>query len=170
MAQISLHALNGVVDYQTLRITAHKGIKTLQVLMDTGSTHNFLDYNLALKFSCKLILRAPMSVRMGGGKHLVCEYMVQNFEWQMKGLLFIADVFLIPLGSCDLVLGVQWFSTLGKVQFDFTAHTIDFCWKGKQILLRGAVSTPLFTVDNKKMHKTLQASRELSTLQVFAMH
>lgn len=81
-----------------------------------------------------------------------------------------ADVFLIPLGGCDLVLCVQWFSTLGKVQFDFTAHTIDFCWKGKQILLRGAVTTPFSTVDSKKMHKTLQVAGELSMMQVFALH
>lgn len=122
MAQISLHALTGVVDYQTLRITAHKGTRSLQVLMDTGSTHNFLNYQLAVKLGCKMVSRAPMSVKVGGGTHVICDSMVQNFEWSMKGLLLSADVFLIPLGGCDLVLGVQWFTTLGKVQFDFNTH------------------------------------------------
>lgn len=56
-----------------LRVTAHKGTKTLQVLMDTCSTHNFLDYQLALKFGCKLIPRVLLSVKVGGGKHIVCD-------------------------------------------------------------------------------------------------
>lgn len=80
LAQISLNALNGVIDYQTLRVTAHKGTRNLQVLMDTGSTHNFLDYNLAVKFWCKLIKRSPMSVRVSSGKHVLCDSMVSNFE------------------------------------------------------------------------------------------
>lgn len=40
VAHISLNALTGVDDYQTLRITGHKGSISLQILMDTGSTHN----------------------------------------------------------------------------------------------------------------------------------
>lgn len=78
--QISLHALTGVVDYQTLRITAHKGTRSLQVLKDTGSTHNFMDYQLAIKLGCKLVKRASLSVKVGSGEHVICDSMVPNFE------------------------------------------------------------------------------------------
>lgn len=172
MAQISLYALTGVMDYQNLRVTAYKGTRTLQMPMDTGSIHNFLDYHLDMKLGCKVIQRVHMSVKVKvvGGTHVTCDSMVQNFELTMKSLVFVADVFLIPLGGCDVVLGVNWFNTLGKVQFDFIAHTIEFKWQGRHILLRGAVSNPLTIVDSKAMHKTLQVAGELSMMQVFALH
>lgn len=33
----------------------------------------------------------------------------------MNNKSFVAEVMLIPLGGCDMVLGVQWLSTLGKL-------------------------------------------------------
>ena len=32
---------------------------------------------------------------------------------------FVSDILLLPLGGCDLVLGVQWLSTLGVIKLDF---------------------------------------------------
>lgn len=49
LAQISVHALSGVTDYQTLRVTGHHGKKKLQVLLDPESTHNFIDTSIAHK-------------------------------------------------------------------------------------------------------------------------
>nr|GEY16896.1 transposon Ty3-I Gag-Pol polyprotein [Tanacetum cinerariifolium] len=45
--QISLHALNGVESYQSMRVTGHKGKQPLHVLIDCGRTHNFLDIDKA---------------------------------------------------------------------------------------------------------------------------
>lgn len=44
---ISLHALTGVVDGKTMRIKSYIGNKRVNILMDTGSTHNFLDETIA---------------------------------------------------------------------------------------------------------------------------
>ncbi|GKG21594.1 hypothetical protein Tco_0384189, partial [Tanacetum coccineum] len=45
--QISLHALNGVESFQTMRVTGHMGKQDLHILIDTGRTHNFLDIDKA---------------------------------------------------------------------------------------------------------------------------
>ena len=51
---ISLHVVNGVQTYQTMRVTGHYGRKPIQILIDSGSTHNFLDVELAKKLGCRL--------------------------------------------------------------------------------------------------------------------
>ena len=44
---ISLHAINGVQGFQTMRVTGHFEKKAIQILVDSDSTHNFVDVGLA---------------------------------------------------------------------------------------------------------------------------
>lgn len=50
---ISLQAFTGVNGYQTIRVTGYHGKRPLQVLIDTGSTHKFIDQEMAKKLECK---------------------------------------------------------------------------------------------------------------------
>lgn len=44
---ISIHALTGIHSYSTMQITSSVGTRSLHILKDSGSTHNFLDEKLA---------------------------------------------------------------------------------------------------------------------------
>ncbi|KAF3665038.1 hypothetical protein FXO37_11210 [Capsicum annuum] len=46
---ISLQAFTGVTGYQTIRVTGYHVKRPLQVLIDTGSTHNFIDQDVVQK-------------------------------------------------------------------------------------------------------------------------
>nr|GEZ42717.1 integrase, catalytic core [Tanacetum cinerariifolium] len=54
--QISLHVLNGIQSYQTLRVVGMVGKIQIHILIDTGSTHNFIDTNVAKNVGCQLQL------------------------------------------------------------------------------------------------------------------
>lgn len=43
-------------------------------------------------------------------------------------------------GNVDIVLGVQWLNTSGRISFDFSSGTIEFMYHGKKHVLRGASS------------------------------
>ena len=45
---ISMNAMNGLPSFKTMRITSYVSKKPLHVLIDSGSTHNFL----LMKRSC----------------------------------------------------------------------------------------------------------------------
>jgi len=47
--QISINTMSGHSDFNTIRVSGHRGKKTLHILIDSGSTHNFLDEHLAKK-------------------------------------------------------------------------------------------------------------------------
>lgn len=53
------------------------------------------------------------------GNHLARQSVCKGFKWSMQGIEFTSDVLLISLGSCDMVLGVQWLSMLVTVSWDF---------------------------------------------------
>ncbi|GKB34589.1 hypothetical protein Tco_0879531 [Tanacetum coccineum] len=50
--QISLNALNGFNTFQTMRVTGKVGKHELHILVDFGSTHNFLDVNVPKHVGC----------------------------------------------------------------------------------------------------------------------
>ena len=78
----------------------------LQILVDSSSSHNFVDVDLAKRLGCKLEPINLQSVTVADGNKLQCYYMCRNFRWRLQGTEFCSDIFLIPLGSCDVVLGV----------------------------------------------------------------
>jgi len=82
-----------------MRINRHLGKKTIHILIDSGSTHNFLDVNLAKKLGCKMEPIVVQAVTIADGNQLQCQYICRNFTWQMHGIEFLFDMLLIPLGA-----------------------------------------------------------------------
>ncbi|OIT01913.1 putative mitochondrial protein [Nicotiana attenuata] len=67
---ISLQAFTGVTGYQTIRVTFYHKKRPLQVLIDIGSTHNFIDEELAGKLGCKPSPIAKQSISVADGKRV----------------------------------------------------------------------------------------------------
>lgn len=111
----------GATDFRCLRVTGHHAKQLLQILIDSESTHNFIDTNVATKLGCKITPVAPMLVRIADGRQAV-----QAFQWKMNGPLFSVEMYLLPIGSCDVVLGIHWLSFLGDIYCNFQQLTMVF--------------------------------------------
>lgn len=155
---ISIHAISGSSSrgFRTMRITGRVGKKAVHILIDSGSTHNFLDVHLAKKLGLYLTSFNPVMVDVADGNRLECNSMCKDLRWTLRGTIFITDVLLLPLGNCDMVLGVQWLETLGIIQWDFKNLTMDFQLSGRRHVLRGGQSEhKVHTVSEKEMNKLL---------------
>ena len=93
-----------------MRVTGYVGKRPIQILIDSDSTHNFVDQGLARKLGCQLKPIHLQPITMADGSRLKCSYTCSHFTWRLQGVTFHSDVLLIPLGSCDMVLGIQWLS------------------------------------------------------------
>ncbi|GKB97942.1 putative mitochondrial protein [Tanacetum coccineum] len=74
MPQVSLNAMTGIPSYQTMRIKGYVGIQLLHILIDSGSTHNFLDLSTAKKLGCKTSKMCPLQVSVANGQQPWCSY------------------------------------------------------------------------------------------------
>lgn len=110
---------------------------SINILIDSGSTHNILDMTMPKKLGCAISLMPPQAVTMADGNHIACQHKCDTFSWAMQGKLFTTDVMLIPLGSCDMVLGVQWLATLGSICLDFKKLLMEFTVGGVTYRLGG---------------------------------
>ena len=134
---ISLDALEGTVGLNTMKFTGRLDRTTVSILIDSGSTHNFLNAELALKLQLQLTAIKPMMVQAANGERMVCKSLCKGLRWMMQGISFVADVFIIDLSNCEMVLGIQWLSLLGDILYNYKHLWMSFDWQGKRVLLKG---------------------------------
>ncbi|XP_026444472.1 uncharacterized protein LOC113344718 [Papaver somniferum] len=111
--EISLHALTGTVSADTIRIPGILHKKLISILIDTGSTNSFIDSSLAKEIQCLVTHTASLLVTVANGEKTISSGICSQLNWSMQGHKFCGDLRLIPLGGCDIVLGVDWLKNLG---------------------------------------------------------
>nr|GEU89435.1 hypothetical protein [Tanacetum cinerariifolium] len=141
-------------------IPGHK----LHSLIDSGSTHIFLDLKVAKKLGCKLKATCLMDVSVANGQVMSSLYECKGFTWTLQGVEFTSDVFILPLGGCELVLGVQWLSILGDIKWNFKDLIMDFVYNYRRMVLRGTQKAALQRFSGKRQ------SKEISNGQVLCVY
>ncbi|GKE34709.1 reverse transcriptase, partial [Tanacetum coccineum] len=134
---ISLNALTGENSYRTIRVRAYVGKNLVHTLVDCGSTYNFLDLNTTKKLGCKLRRICPLEVSVANGHVMSTLYKCLGFSWMFQGVIYTFDVMILPLKGCEMVLGIQWLSTLGWIRCDFRNLIMEYTYKDKKVVLRG---------------------------------
>ncbi|GJW79606.1 reverse transcriptase [Tanacetum coccineum] len=102
LPQISLNALNGSNTFQTMRVIGKVGKHELHILVECGSTHNFLDDSVAKRIRCQWKKTCPLTVKLGEGKQLISDSECKGFVWQLQGETFEADMMILPLGGYEM--------------------------------------------------------------------
>ncbi|KAF8409204.1 hypothetical protein HHK36_005278 [Tetracentron sinense] len=148
--EISLHAIAGSHTPQTMRVKGRLGKATVMVLVDSGSTHNFMDPTVARKTNLTVIKGGRFEVTVANGDQLPCSGRCLNVEMVIQGVLISADFYLLGLGGCDVVLGAQWLQKLGPITWDFTNLTMDFNLGKKSCSFKGENSKELEFLNNKE--------------------
>ena len=64
----------------------------------------------------------------------------------LQGHTFTIDLFVFPIERSDVVVGIQWLQSLGRVSHDYLALTMEFWKDGVQVLftgIEGGTPTPI---------------------------
>ncbi|XP_070031892.1 uncharacterized protein [Nicotiana tomentosiformis] len=111
--EISIHALNGSLGYRTLKVTGYHSKKPLHILVDTGSSHNFIDPELVQKLGCPIKKTMPQLVAAANGNMIKVNKMCR-ISWLLQVVAYSGDI-----------------------KMNFRTLTIEFVYKGKKHVLRG---------------------------------
>ena len=137
--EISFHALKGGTAGKIIKVKGQAGRRRLLVLIDSGSTHSFLNKATATDLKCELTATTPLSVTVANGNHMYSHYRCRNFKWLMHGQEFTMDLRVLELGGCDIVLGVDWMRTVSPLTFDFNKLEVEVDMGGKRLTLVGSL-------------------------------
>ncbi|XP_019451923.1 PREDICTED: uncharacterized protein LOC109354024 [Lupinus angustifolius] len=163
---ISVNALTGVANFNTMRVTGRYNKKPLDILIDSGSTHNFLDRQVAERIGCRIEELQPILVTVADGTNVPISSVVRNFSWTLQQSTFTSDMMLLPLGCCDVVLGIEWLITLGDITWNFNKLTMEFCLQGRRHVLRGATQLDCKSVKAQQLEKVMLMGVHLSMIQI----
>ena len=103
---ISCNALDGINTPQTLKIEGYIKKKKVIVLIDSGSTHNFIHYKLAKDLNCFVYLALEFQVMIAYGGTINCSGKWNKINLTMGEYVMNSPMISIPMGDADVVLGI----------------------------------------------------------------
>lgn len=140
-ANLSLHALAGTSHTNIVQLRALSSNQVLIVLVDSGSSHSFINSALCHRLHLLSEPIPPTSVRVANGEVLVCDAKISQFDWWVQGHQFSFPVRVLPMGGYDLVLGMDWLTQYSPMTCDWAAKWLQFSYQGSLIKLQGIQSS-----------------------------
>ncbi|XP_019225505.1 PREDICTED: uncharacterized protein LOC109207079 [Nicotiana attenuata] len=184
---ISLNALSGTEVPNTIKLRGESKKNSMSILLDSGSTHSFLDMETAKEMGCAIKETSPMRVTVANGNHVMSYHTCPTFKWKIQGVEFEDSVRLIRLGGNEMILGGDWMKKHNPILLDFIEYKVEVTHKGKivelkwiysqgelkgmsaygvkQLLKKGkTVWAHLFTISATEEQKEGEIPAEISTL------
>jgi hypothetical protein len=130
----------------------------VSILVDSGSTHNFLYPSLLSKIRLTVQPTPQLHVKIADGSSIQSCGQVLFVSLKVQGHLITTDFFLISLGRCDVVIGVEWLHSLGPILCNFTHMTMQFTLKGCSTTLLGVTPAALSLDEGSHFLKTFPSN------------
>jgi len=140
--EISLNAITGSPSPKIMRVVGLLKFHQVVIIIDSGSTHNFVDTKLATTLGIRPVKQDGIMVQIANGQEMRSPGRSQGVEVKVQGTVFRTELFILPLAGCDVVLGIQWLRTLGPIVWDFTKLQMEFQYEGKNCMLQGLQRGP----------------------------
>lgn len=125
----------GVPSTDTFRLYGLINHARMTILVDSGSTHNFVQPRVAKFLNLPVQDTLPLHVMVGNGSILDCQQIFPDATVLIQNHSFTVTLCVLPLSGADVVLGVEWLRTLGPIITDYTTFTMQFTHLGQPISL-----------------------------------
>jgi hypothetical protein len=116
---ISLNALTGFSSPQTLKLIGYIKHRKVIILVNSGSTHNFIHHCIAQETHCYIHAVNNFQIMIANGGSMKCGGCFENVRLQIGDYHMKYHMFSIDMGGCDIVLGADWLRTLGSHSHGF---------------------------------------------------
>lgn len=115
---ISLHAIAGIRMEDTMSVPVYIHGHCLTALLDSGSTHNFINTGVMCRIRLEPV-GAAMRVAVMNGNRIHCDGVAHNMAMRINQEDFSISCF-------DLILGIDYLHTLGPILWDFEDLSVSF--------------------------------------------
>ena len=166
-AQISLHALSGHMAPETLRLLGRINRHKVWILIDVGSTHNFIQECLVSILGLNAQFTQPLMVMVGNSHELKCSKWCRDISLQVQDQSFIINFHVLSLCGADLILNVEWLKLLGPILTDYNDLTMKFLHDGRVVELRGEQEGVVHSITAHQLQRLIRTD---GASQFFHLH
>lgn len=143
-----------IFDYEDQRYGARAACLSL---VDNGAIHNFIDAQMVQRRGITTTDFEGFSVLIPGDRTTQCTRYVPALMVTMGNYSVTDHFFVVDVPHTNVVLGVQWLYSLGRVTIDWKQLLMEFVGlDGKSVVLRGIHSYPPQTISTYRMEVDLR--------------
>jgi hypothetical protein len=119
----------------------------IKILIDSGSSHSFLNSSLAAGLQGITKLFSPIQVQVANGQVICCSESLSQATWSMGGYQFQTDLKVLPLSSYDMIVGLDWLEAFSPMKVHWKDKWMSIPYQDTTVLLLGEnVVLPIGTV------------------------
>lgn len=126
LVECQLNMIVGISTPGTIKVKGSILGRAVVVLIDCGATHNFISLTLADELQLPKTETISYGVIMGSGIAVKGNGICRGVVLSLPELSVKEDFLLLDLGTLDVVLGMQWLQTMGKMETDWPALSLKF--------------------------------------------
>jgi hypothetical protein len=144
--------MTGTEHPQTMCVIGQLKNKKVMLLIDGGSTHNFIDEAIVSKMALPVNREKKFQVMVTNKEKIDYVGQCRALTINTEGYPVIVDLYILPVAACQSVLGVQWLQTLGPVEMDYKQLTMSFKEGDGSYIFRGIKPTSLTALSDKELY------------------
>ena len=114
-----------------------------------------IDPQIAKQVDCFVHPFSNFKVMVSNGSTLPCKGKCHNVCISIGDYNLRSNMFSMPLGGCDVILGTQRLRTLGPILWDFAELWVHFSVNGKKHTLKGLQPGSLSIISSHRMENIL---------------
>lgn len=126
-----------------MRVRALVKNQVMLILVDSGSSHSFVNEEFLLRTRITTTKMKPVQVQPPIGDHLTTDSIVPDMEWWTNGTTFSNNMRVLQMGAYDAILRYDWLSSHSPMICDWKAKTISFDQQGVQVTVKGVSPQPM---------------------------
>ncbi|KAH7529512.1 hypothetical protein FEM48_Zijuj05G0191900 [Ziziphus jujuba var. spinosa] len=147
--EISLQAITGAMRPQTFYVTRVIKNWDVTVLIDGGSTHNFIDQALVKRLGLPMDGTSKLPIMMANGDCIECSGSCLGLTLIIQNCPVHSDFYVLPVVAIQVVLGVQWLGTLGPIETNYRKLTMKIKMKGIPCQYQGLRRAPISALEKE---------------------
>ncbi|KAJ4754640.1 polyprotein [Rhynchospora pubera] len=134
-AEISMCVPNGQPSTRTLKFKGMIGQIPICVLLDSGSSHSFVNPAVIQCLPHKLTKIPPLKVKIANGESMTSEYLCESMLFSIQDHTFEKVLRVLDVQGYDLILGMDWLSSFGEMTINWERGDIKMFHKGRDVRL-----------------------------------
>jgi len=134
---MSASATSGNASVRSMQFTGSIEGHDILILVDSGSSHSFIDSSVAAQLLGVCAMPSTISVQVANGSSVPCSQEIPMAVWTVQGYEFHSNLKVLPLGSYDMILGMDWLEAFSPMKVHKTQKWISIPYGPTQVLLQG---------------------------------
>jgi hypothetical protein len=123
-------SINGVPKFNTFRMRGVLQGQRVSVLINGGASHNFIDVALLKRRHIPTVEFEGFKLEVESGSTMPCNRYILGMKLTLGRHELVQDVYVMDLPNTNIILGVQWLSTLGPITTNYKTMEMSFVEEG----------------------------------------